>query len=264
MQYFDLIFIVLCYRNSEDLRCFIKSLDTLTCSSKVVVVNSYYDKASYQAIKDIALASGCDFLSVENKGYGYGNNRGLEYAASSYEYSFLVVSNPDIEIRALDIKLIANYKHCIIAPSIITLDGKQQNPYYYTSLDIVERLYYIAYRTKYSSLAILGNIISRTCREFYALLYKNKVRKIYACHGSFIILGCKAMDRLKSVFNEDMFLFAEENHLARLAQKKHVEIYMIPTLQVFHKEDGSVGLEIEKMPAYAKQSFITYYQHWYK
>ena len=61
-----------------------------------------------------------------------------------------------------------------------------------------------------------------------------------------------------------MFLFSEENHLARLALKNSVPIYMVPEIKVLHKEDGSLKLEKNKemIRKYMRESFIIYYENW--
>lgn len=49
----------------------------------------------------IAKKLGCSFINVENKGYGFGNNRGIEYANKYFDYEFLIVSDPNIIIKKL-------------------------------------------------------------------------------------------------------------------------------------------------------------------
>lgn len=44
-------------------------------------------------------------MNVENKGYSYGNNRGIEYCHNNYEYDYIIISNPDIIIKKFDFKV---------------------------------------------------------------------------------------------------------------------------------------------------------------
>ena len=62
---YDFIFIVLVYRNTKDLKDFFDSYNL--ANSKVIVVNSFYDKESECEFKNIAEANNADFLSVPNK-----------------------------------------------------------------------------------------------------------------------------------------------------------------------------------------------------
>lgn len=94
---YDFIFVVLVYRNTSDLVDFFASLKLER--TRVIVVNSFYDKESELQFKQIAESNHADFLSVPNKGYGAGNNRGVEYALKHYDFKYLVISNADVEIK---------------------------------------------------------------------------------------------------------------------------------------------------------------------
>lgn len=85
---YDFVFVVLVYRNTRDLKDFFSSL--LLSAVKVIVVNSFYDKESECEFKNIAEANNADFLSVPNKRYGTGNNRGVDYALTHYDFKSIV------------------------------------------------------------------------------------------------------------------------------------------------------------------------------
>ncbi|KAA9013821.1 glycosyltransferase family 2 protein [Niallia endozanthoxylica] len=263
---YDFIFIVLTYRNTKDLSDFIiTTKNNVKNSYKIIVVNSYYDEESCKAFNRIANENECDFLNVENKGYGYGNNRGIEFAKKKYDFNYLIISNPDIEINSLSISDLVGTEDYIIAPKITTLNGKNQNPYYYSKIELFEWLIYFYYKSGNRLALYVSLILNKLYRElnlFIDWLLRLKRRKIYAAHGSFLIIGHSALEKLGSLYDEKMFLFCEENHLARLANSKHVKTYMIPSISVLHKEDGSVGLEKNKSVNPAKESYIVYYENW--
>jgi GT2 family glycosyltransferase len=257
---------VLTYRNTKDLKNFIKSAkETVKDTYKIVVVNSYYDESSYKEFYSIAKENDCDFLNVENKGYGYGNNRGIEYAKANYEFKFLIVSNPDIEIINLSIKKLEGLEECIIAPQIKTLTGKNQNPFYFLKLELLDLLNYYSCKTRRKIFSIFGIIINRLIKDISLIiigLLNINIMRIYAAHGSFVIFGTSALKNLGTVYDERIFLFSEENHLARLAYEKSIKTYMIPDIKVLHKEDGSVGLANMKASDYWYNSFMIYYNNW--
>ena len=72
---YRVVFVVLVYRNTQDLRDFFKYNDTK--DSHTIVVNSYYDEQTENEFKKIASKAEADFISVPNKGYGAGNNAGM-------------------------------------------------------------------------------------------------------------------------------------------------------------------------------------------
>ena len=218
-QQFDVIFVVLTYRNTEDLKDFIRTTsERVKDDYKIVVVNSFYDESSCNKFRSIAIENNCDFINVENKGYGYGNNRGIEFAKRNYQFRFLIVSNPDIEILNFSTRYLEGLEECIVAPSTKTLTGKNQNPYYYSKIELVEWLKYYSYIKERKIFAYIGIAINKIYREirlFIDRCFKVNKRKIYAAHGSFVIFETSALDKLGTIYDERMFLFSEENHLAR-------------------------------------------------
>lgn len=265
---YDLIFVVLTYRNTEDLKNFI--IDTkkaVECSYKIIVVNSYFDESSKLNFQSIAIDNDCDFINIDNKGYGYGNNRGIDFAKSKYKFNFLITSNPDVVIKEFELGKLEGFEDCIVAPTIKTLIGKDQNPYYYSKIEFVEWVRYYSCKKRKKAFAYIGFAINKINREtglFINRMFKFKKIKIYAPHGSFVIFGSAALSRLGEVYDERLFLFSEENHLARLASEKAIKTYMIPGISVIHKEDGSVGFESENMTNFSRESFILYYENWKK
>ncbi|SFA60400.1 Glycosyltransferase, GT2 family [Anoxybacillus pushchinoensis] len=264
----DLVFLVLTYRNTQDLINFIESTKRQVKETyKIIVVNSFYDNDSNNVFYQIARENDCDFIQVANKGYGFGNNRGIEYALANYEFRFLIVSNPDIEIEKFSMEELEGLENCILAPTIKTLTGKDQNPYYYSKIELVEWLKYYSYVKNIRLIAFIGIIINKVYREVSLFVDRAlgiRKRKIYAVHGSFVIFGREALLRLGKIYDEEMFLLHEENHLARLALKKNIKTYMIHSIKVLHKEDGSISLENENIARIGRESYITYYEKWKK
>ena len=127
----DVVFCVLAYKNSMDLQEFIASVyKECRFKYRIIVVNSYFDDETLNAIKVVADNYKCDFLNVPNNGYGAGNNKGIEFAIKKYGFSFLVVCNPDTIVKNFDINSVTEYKteEVILAPNVVCASGKRQNP----------------------------------------------------------------------------------------------------------------------------------------
>jgi len=260
---FDFVFVVLVYRNTQDLEDFFSSLSLK--NSKVIVVNSYYDETSEQRFREISLNNNADFLSVPNKGYGAGNNRGCEYALKNYHFRYLIISNADVEIIQLNTEQLSKYNNSIIAPKILTLFGKNQNPfmpYYSTKVDIIKNW---AYTHRSRLIILILSALARIIRELYLrLLFPLfRHRRIYAAHGAFVILPFEFVYKFSPIYNERMFLFAEEEHLAQLARKNNVLIMYNPQIVIRHKEDGSTS-SLGDNYNYVRESYLEYYKFWYK
>ena len=253
---YDFVFVVLVYRNTKDLEDFFKCLKTP--NSKVLVVNSFYDEDSRAKFEAIALANHADFLNVENKGYGYGNNRGCEYALNNYQFRYLIISNADIEIQKLDVTQLSS-QH-ITAPKILTLKGKNQNPYMPFFSKLYEKIKYF-FVIRRSRLILLCWIYTRFIREVYLLFHKRGY--VFSAHGSFFVMPFSILKELFPLYNEKMFLFVEEEHLAMLTRTKGIKFYYDSSIVIKHKEDGSVSF-LDDINTIGNASYIEFYNTWIK
>lgn len=257
----DYIFVVLTYRVEKDLNEFLLSINSVIQKSyKVIIVNSFYDEVSKKNIENIAKLNNCDFINVENKGYSYGNNMGIDFAQKHYDYDFLIVSNPDILIKKFDI----NNKKCtelgIYGAKIITLNGKNQNPFRPVYFEFGEWVTYIGYKYDLRLLIWFNVIINKVLRTIFYIGNKKNLKKVYSVHGSFVIFTKGVIDKLAPIYYEEMFLFCEEDYLAYRMRNEKVPIYYMKDIEVLHKEDGSVGISNVSIWEKSKESYIKYYE----
>lgn len=241
-EFYELIFVVLVYGNTKDIVDFYKSISNLDCNYKVIIVNSFYDKNSLYECKKIAEKYSSIFIEVENKGYGAGNNRGIEYAIDNYNFDFLIVSNSDIVVKELSYERLKKYSENIIGPKVITSTGKNQNPFY-VDKKIFPRaeFYFLKNRNKIGYYSIIAINKIKKMIFFWSLKHKKKNSAfVYAIHGSFIIFSKYVLDRVGKVFDENIFLFCEEMALAEKMKKENIKIIYTSEIEVYHKEDGSM------------------------
>ena len=255
-HFFDLVFVVLVYKNIEVLRDFFKSL-RIPFTYKVIVVNSFFDEESQDECERVALDNNADFVAIPNKGYSYGNNVGCLYAIEHYNYRFLLVSNSDVIINDFDYLDYITEKKAVYAPETKMLSGHRQNP----NIPYKSRLflYFLTQAYKYESDIILriAHIVNRFYREVYLLysrIVKNKCIKIFAPHGSFIIFTYLASKELMPIFNDKMFLYNEELFLAFHCKQKDIPVYYVPKLKITHLEGASSNASINSWSNH-KQSF---------
>lgn len=265
MKKVDNIFVVLTYRNTEDLKEFIQSVNKNVKNYKIIIINSFYDEESKIQFEKIAREYNCDFLNIENKGYSYGNNRGIEYANQYYDYKFLIISNPDIIIRRFSTSRFHNGD--IFCGYIKTRDNKMQNPMLVKENKISDYLIYRSYIKKKKIYFILGILINKVIRNLYLIYMKFCNRdfyRIFQAHGCFIVFSRKSIDDLREVFDEKIFLFGEEGILAQRCKRKEINIYFTPYISCYHKEDGSMRLSNRNLNLDYKESNIYYYEKYCK
>lgn len=260
------VFVILVYRNTSDLEECLQSIREKVKNSRSIVVNAYYDEDTAKTVFDISKCYQCDFLNIENKGYSYGNNRGIELAQSKYDFEYLIVSNPDIIIQEFnDQELAPGFKYDIIAPKIEAASGKPQNPMSITNSKISQYLQYQGFKKDSNILIYSGIALSKIINLFSLLIEKIKGRRIYPiyeAHGSFVILSKYTIDVLQPIYDENMFLFAEEGVLASKAKGKGLKCCYYPDIYIRHKEDGSMNLSNMSQNKELKKANIYCYEHY--
>lgn len=240
---YDIVFVVLVYGNIEDVIELLDSIQAAEYSFKVIIVNSYCNEESLKKCRSISEQYNCDFVPVENRGYGAGNNRGIEYATKHYKYNFLIVTNPDIVIKKFSYSFLENHSHDVIGPQIITSTGKNQNPFYVDKKIFPRAEYkFLASKNKIGYGCIIA--INKMKKIWFQLLLKIKKqheKRVFAVHGSFIIFSDYAVKRLGQIFDENIFLFCEEMVLAEEMKKREINAIYTDEIIVYHKEDGSMS-----------------------
>ena len=261
MKEYKFVAVVLTYRNSNDLIECIDSMHDKIPSCKVIVVNAFYDDASMNAIRDVAVSKDCDFINIENKGYGYGNNAGIEFANTHYKYEYIIISNPDITIEKFDSdRFLPN---SIYAPQIITRIGRQQNPMVMKRNRSSEFCVYYGFKKDIKLFIMFGLALSKLSNWWHKLFKKDNY-KIYQAHGSFVIIHQEAIKKMHPIYDEAMFLFAEEGLLAYKALSEKVETYFTKDVVIHHKEDGSMSLADFTIDNELKKANIYFYENYGK
>lgn len=267
MEKYKYIFVVLVYINGDDLGDLVVSIKKQVCDSfKVVVVNSYYDDISQEKIKKVAQKFDCDFISVENRGYSFGNNIGIEYCNNNYHYDYIIISNPDIIITKWQ-DLRSSNNPVILAPIIHTKSGKNQNPNWAINCHVANWLIYKGYKGNNKLFLIFGIGINKVIRGIFNLFFAfniNREWNIYAPHGSFIIINENAILQLKPLFDDNVFLFSEEAILAKKAKTHRIQVRMTSKIGVLHKEDGSVSISNINENKELSKSYIYYFEKYEK
>ena len=266
---YDFLFCVLCYGNTEDLKKYFQNIRKIGGSYKVIVIDSFFSDDVRIAMKGIADANGADFIPVENRGYGAGNNAGIKYAVEHYDFKYLVANNSDIDFLTFNINEISGMEDNVIGPSIVTMNGKKQNPYRpYSLFNSIEFLEYVGFKDNNKLCLYAGVITNKILREAFAWWHEvcGVKGRTYSLHGSCIIIGRKALDILMSdgtVFDENMFMFCEEMDVARKARKYGVRLYYVPKLKIRHFEDGSINMAKKfDESSEERKSYLYCYDKW--
>lgn len=265
MNKFDYVFVVLLYRNMEDIIDLIDSVQKESLQAHIILVNSYYDDETLEQAKNIANKYDCSIINTENKGYGHGNNQGIKYALDNFEFDYLVICNPDTKIRKFSkTALLDSDVPVVYAPKIIARTGKIQNPHWAFHSNFFEYLQYLGDKHEwklpdYFVIAVLK--ASRVATSKYADIFHKKRVKVGSAHGSFLIISKSAVKQLYPFYDENMFLFYEEVYLGNKTYILSIPTYYVKDIVIDHKEDGSMRISNVNLRKESHKSVVYYYEH---
>lgn len=254
---YKFVLIVLVYRNIHDLIDCIESAQEKIPSCKVIVVNAYYDDDSLKKIREVAETKNCDFYNIENKGYSYGNNYGISRANELYNYEYVIISNPDITVEKFDETKLLPGK--VYAPKIIARSGRNQNPMVTKHNALAEHLIYWGLKNNNRFSFISGIALNKITGTIHQRRNHDGI-KIYQAHGSFVIISKAVVDKLHPIYDENMFLFAEEGVMAVKANNCGFDTIYIDDIVIHHKEDGSMSLGGFEVNDELKKANIYFYE----
>lgn len=267
MNEYTLIYIVLVYRNYNDIIDFVNSVKEKTkVSFRIIAVESFYDDITSKKVQELLPINYCDYICVENHGYGYGNNCGINYAITKYKFKYIAICNPDILVESDMTSDLFNNNYDVIAPHIITISKKLQNPYWAYRNNMCQTIIYYGYKKDYKCIIYISIGINKVIRLFSQLYCKiiNRPIRIYAAHGSFVMLSSEVIFKYGFRFDELMFLFYEEAYLAFFMRSRCLKTYYVPSLKIKHKEDGSMSISNLNEYDFLKQSYMYYYETYIK
>ena len=187
--YYDIVFVVLVYKNIDVLKDFFKTLQ-IPFSYHVIVVNSFFDTDSEKACQIAAKDNGATFIPVPNNGYGSGNNIGCQYALEHFKFGHLIISNSDIMIKELSSLKTMQIENAVYAPETRMLNNHRQNPNIPFKSWLYMSLLKIGYKMEFPMIKEVGLAINRLYREIlfiYIKLFQKEYVKVFSAHGSFII-----------------------------------------------------------------------------
>lgn len=194
--------------------------------------------------------------NLENLGFAKGNNLGVDFISEHFEVEYLLFSNNDIRfidsnvIEVLIDKLKTLPDVGIIGPKIIGLDGKDQNPYIYTSF--WNEILWMSW----------GRFL-----PFWNFKAFNRTNAeegyYYRLMGSFFVtpyncfVQCGKMD-------PNTFLYAEEVILAERMLGINKKNYYIPSVKLLHEHGQTTSKYLKKGNVVLLNSILYYFKRYRK
>lgn len=168
-----------------------------------------------------------------NCGFSKGNQFGIEYA-KNFNHDHLIISNNDIIFKKNSIKemiaeLNKNPKNVIVGPKIFLPDGSIQQSSRLDDVSILEAM----------GLYSIKNWLGR--KRLLDQDIKNPFI-VKSVSGCCFAINLKEFERMDA-FDQNTFLFNEENIMAKQAERNNLRIVFTPFAEIVHEHGATTGKE---------------------
>ena len=233
--------IIVNYNDVDDTEKYVNTITKYDVINRIVVVdNKSTTIGAFENLQKLESEKVKVIQAEKNGGYNYGNNFGIRYLQSlNEEYDYYIISNPDISVTEEAIK------HClevaekdnkigIIAPRMF---NKENNPIRRCAwkmrtfgLDVVH------------STRVLEVIFYKILRngEYSDKEYEQEILEVEAISGAFFVIRKEALNAI-GLFDENVFLFYEEDILAKQIAEKKYKVISLNSEKFIHFESQTIG-----------------------
>lgn len=229
--------VVLNYNDYDTAKVFLERYKTdLTGVAELVFVDNHSDDGSFESLKEEYGQLGIFLRSEKNRGYGSGNNIGLKYIRKYMNAKKVIISNPDIVVKPEVIVTLSNLLDAhkevkIIAPKMLDTEGREQ-----TSAWKAQGVF----RDAMSSLILINRILKLDKKVYSSEELREKSLYVDAVNGSFFMADMEAFEEI-GFFDEDTFLYCEENILAYKLKKAGYKEMLVNNISYIHAHNATIG-----------------------
>lgn len=242
--------IILNYNDYENTIKMIEQIKDYKCLNKIVVVDNCSKDESVTKLKPYETKKVILLTSKENLGYAHGNNLGLKYLEKETDCELAIISNPDIVVEESVIKeLIQDMKKnsniSFLGPKVLErgrISKGWKLPTYW--VEVLSTINFFSRFTYHLS-------------KYADNHYNERLVKVDVVHGCFFLARMKDFKKIK-YFDENTFLYYEENIIAAKSKKAGLETYLDTTVGVQHALSQTIDKSIKKVAKYKimKQSMF--------
>ena len=232
--------IIVNYNSANDTIEFVSKIKNYNIIDRIIVVDNLSTTiGAFEELKKLEGGKVSVVQSGKNGGYAYGNNFGVHYLEENQEqYDNIIISNSDIDIEESTIKrcidfLSSNEKAAIAAPRMFDLNN---NPARRSSWKIRTFKLDVIHSTRLLELLFYKHLRDGEYREDE---YKNNELKVEAIAGSFFVVKYNVFKEI-GYFDENVFLFYEEDILASKLRDAGYEVYSLNDVKFIHYESKTI------------------------
>lgn len=258
--------IVVAFNDAEETVKYVKKISEYQNIQRIVVVDNHSTELNtFNLLKEAENEKVVVLQSDKNGGYGYGNNFGIRYLEEKSEkYDYFIISNPDIEVeerainRCLEV-LEQNEKIAIVAPRMLNAENK---PIRRSSWKMRTFGLDVIHSTRLLEACFYAKLRQG---EYSEKEYAQDVLEVEAISGAFFIIKYSILKEI-GMFDENVFLFYEEDILAKKLQEKGYKTVSVNDVKFIHYESQTIGKTLNyynkmKQLYKSKMYYHTKYNH---
>ncbi len=242
-------FIIINYNSSKDTINLLNAIKNFDILDLIVVLDNNSTDNSYEILKQYENDKIKVIKTETNKGYGAGINFASNYLLKELNDAYIIISNSDIEIKSNeDIKTLINrFKDnniAVVGPTIIednklSRGWKNSSPFYdgLCNLPLISRIF-------------------RDNSKYKNNYYNKDITDVEIVNGCFFIFDGTYANNL---FDENMFLYYEENVLYKKMNNLNKQIVIDNTVKIFHHHSKTISKNVNRINKYKILKSSQYY-----
>jgi len=233
-------FVIVNYNDSKTVLELIDNIKDYKIIDKIVIVDNASTDNSLEILKKLENDLIVVLKNESNKGYGSGINVGSKYLKSIYNDCNIIVSNPDIIIeKEEDLKSLLNKMDnkdvSVISPVIKEKDNLNRG--WKIPTPTIDAL---------MNLPVIHKVLNKSLLCYKDYYYNKELVNVEVVSGSFFIIKLKSLE-LAEYFDENIFLYYEENVLASKLKKLNLKTYVDTTVSVIHNHSVTINKSIKRL-----------------
>lgn len=253
-------FVILHYRTLNETHQCVQHIKTLNNQQdiQIIIVDNGSKDGSILKLKELQMHMNNIFYveSEYNIGFAKGNNLGYSIAKHKFQAQYVILLNSDVFIQQKEFpefieELDQKTGFDILGPDIVTKKGHHQNPvgYIHENIKRVNKTIFLnrmRFLASFLPIEIKKPFKKRNVKvtetpNIDTLIGESQIENV-PLHGACLILSKNFIKSHEFPFYPDTFLYAEEDILYYLGQKKREKFVFSPSLKVLHLEDASTDL----------------------
>ncbi len=232
--------IIVHYNDYESVKSLVDNVKNYKCIDKIVIVDNNSDSRNKAGIRNLISDKVEVVENTCNKGFSYAINVGAKKLINDLGECKLIISNADIiiekEIDLIGLLNCLNREEIgVVAPTVI--EGKNLNRGWINPTPRIDALMNLVY-------------IHRRIRKKYVFYkedyYSDRISYVDVVSGCFFLIRSDTLESI-DYMDENVFLYYEENILAKKIKNINKKIIVCNDIKIVHNHSVSIDKNIKKI-----------------